>query len=58
MIVKGKEIENNLTNAKNKSEKVAIEKEKKSWFKELKAKLAVNVPGLPVGLEAQIEITK
>ena len=58
MIIKYKEIETKLDNTKNESEKIAIKEEKKSWFKELKAKLALNVPGLPVGLEASIEVTR
>jgi len=55
-VAKYKETEKNLVNAKGGKEK--LEKEKSNLFKELRVKLGLNVPGLPVGLEAAIEVIR
>ncbi|CAG8447716.1 9238_t:CDS:10 [Cetraspora pellucida] len=51
-----KEVEKSSDNTEAGKKKLA--EAKNSLFKELRVKLALNVPGLPVGLEAQIEVIK
>ena len=56
MMARYKEIDKKLANTKEGKEK--LEKEKTSLFKELRVKLGLSVPGLPINLEAQVEVIK
>lgn len=56
MIEKYKETEQELVNTKDSKEK--LEEVKSNLFKELRVKLGLSLPGLPIGFEAQIEVIK
>jgi len=56
MMARYKVIEKNLVSAENGKEK--LEKEKSSLFKELRTKLGLSVPGLPISANVEVNVIK